>query len=106
MVGCYLKKRYSHINKVTVNYYVKRILPIVFLSFSFGVSSSDIYDNSWALVIGIDKYENVQKLNYAVDDAESIRDILVNSFQFPPENIIHMMEVSMEKHDLSHYLLV
>ena len=73
-------KENNHIYKIAVNYYEKKILPIVFLAFIFGVSSSDIYDNSWALVIGIDKYENVQKLNYAVDDAESVRDILVNSF--------------------------
>ena len=38
----------------------------------------DIYDESWALIIGIDKYQNVQKLNYAVDDAESMQNILID----------------------------
>jgi len=64
-----------------------KILAIIFFGFSFSITTEKIYDNSWALVIGIDKYQNVQKLNYAVDDAESIKDILINSFDFPANNI-------------------
>jgi hypothetical protein len=30
------------------------------------------YTNSWALVIGIDKYINASPLSYAVSDAKSI----------------------------------
>ena len=66
---------------------MNKILIILFFAISFAISTNDIYDDSWALIIGIDKYENVQKLNYAVDDAESIKDILINSFGFPEENI-------------------
>ena len=51
------------------------------------VTTEDIYDNSYALIIGIDKYENVQPLNYAVKDAETIQDILVNTFDFPKDNV-------------------
>ena len=64
-----------------------KILPILIFAYIFAVTTDDIYDNSWALVIGIDKYQNVKKLNYAVKDAESIQDILVNSFYFPSDNI-------------------
>jgi len=28
----------------------------------------DIYSESWALIIGINKYQHVDQLNYAVDD--------------------------------------
>ena len=66
---------------------MKKILPILLLTYSLSITTEDIYDNSWALIIGIDEYENVQELNYAVKDAESIQDILVNSFSFPEDNI-------------------
>ena len=56
-----------------------RFLTILLFAYSLAVTTDDIYDNSYALIIGIDKYENVQNLNYAVKDAESIQDILVKS---------------------------
>ena len=42
------------------------LLPILLFSFGLSVTTEDIYDNSWALIIGIDKYDKVQNLNYAV----------------------------------------
>ena len=71
------------------NYIIKLKLLYVVIIFTIGfsITSEDIYDNSWALIIGIDKYQNVQKLNYAVDDAESIKEILEDSFHFPSDNI-------------------
>ena len=60
-----------------------KLLPILLFAYGLAVSTDDIYDNSYALIIGIDKYENVKNLNYAVKDAESIQDILVNIFNFP-----------------------
>ena len=33
----------------------------------------NIYSESWALIIGINKYQNVDPLTYAVDDAVSVR---------------------------------
>ena len=64
-----------------------KILLILLFAIGLAVTTDDIYDNSWALIIGIDKYENVQPLNYAVKDAESIQDILVNTFNFSESNI-------------------
>ena len=71
------------------NYIIRLKLLYVFIIFTIGfsITTEDIYDNSWALIIGIDKYQNVKKLNYAVDDAESIKEILNNSFHFPSDNI-------------------
>ena len=66
---------------------MKKLLFLVLITLCFSISIDDIYDNSWALIIGIDKYENVRDLNYAVKDAESIQDILVNKFDFPKGNI-------------------
>ena len=63
-----------------------KLLPILLFAYGLAVTTDDIYDNSYALIIGIDKYENVQPLNYAVKDAESIQDILINTFDFPEGN--------------------
>ena len=64
-----------------------KLLPILLFAYGLALTTDDIYDNSYALIIGIDKYQNVQNLNYAVKDAESIHDILVNTFDFPEFNI-------------------
>jgi peptidoglycan/xylan/chitin deacetylase (PgdA/CDA1 family)/uncharacterized caspase-like protein len=45
------------------------------------------YRESWAVVIGIDDYAKWPKLRYAVHDAESIRDVLLERYQFKPENV-------------------
>ena len=64
-----------------------KLLPILLFTYGLALTTEDIYDNSYALIIGIDKYENVQNLNYAVKDAETIQDILVNTFDFPKDNV-------------------
>ena len=64
-----------------------KLLSILLFAYGLAVTTADIYDNSYALIIGIDKYENVQNLNYAVKDAESIQDILINTFDFPDGNV-------------------
>ena len=45
------------------------------------------YRDSWAVVIGIDDYAKWPKLRYAVHDAESIREVLIERYQFKPENV-------------------
>ena len=66
-----------------------KIVSIIFITFIFSITTTDIYDESYALVIGIDKYKYVTpQLNYAVADAEKINDILINTFHFNRQNII------------------
>ena len=77
-----------------------KFLPILLFAYGLALTTADIYDNSWALIIGIDKYENVQKLNYAVDDAESIKDILINSFDFPEENVSLLINEEATKQNI------
>ena len=79
---------------------MNKILIMLFLALSFAISTNDIYDDSWALIIGIDKYENVQKLNYAVDDAQSIKEILVNSFGFLEENVSILINEEATKQNI------
>jgi peptidoglycan/xylan/chitin deacetylase (PgdA/CDA1 family)/tetratricopeptide (TPR) repeat protein len=45
------------------------------------------YRKSWAVIIGIDDYQNWPKLRYAVNDATAIEQTLVSKFGFRPENI-------------------
>ena len=79
---------------------MNKLLFIILISFTYTISSHDIYDNSWALIIGIDKYDNVRELNYAVKDAESIRDILSVSFDFPVENITILKNKNATKQNI------
>ena len=76
------------------------LLSILLFSIGFSITTEDIYDNSWALIIGIDKYQNVQKLNYAVDDAESIKKILEGSFHFPLDNISILINEEATKQNI------
>jgi len=49
-----------------------------------------VYSESYALVVGIDRYPYntaFPSLSFAVNDAEAMRDLLVNVYGFPPENV-------------------
>lgn len=52
------------------------------------MGSGVIYENSYALIVGIDNYEDtsIRPLNYAVADAEAIAE-LIQRLGFPEENI-------------------
>ena len=45
------------------------------------------YNDSWALIIGINDYQNVPPLSYAKNDASSVKKILTEKFDFPKKNI-------------------
>ena len=63
--------------------------------FQFLFSQSIGYENSWAVVIGINDYakEDIPDLNYAVSDAEGIREMLVEYYGFENENIMQVIHV-------------
>ena len=50
----------------------------------------DFYSDSFALLIGIDKYHNWPQLNYAVADAERMQKLLTEKLGFPNDNV-HML---------------
>jgi len=50
------------------------------------------YDESWALVIGINRYQHTNPLEIARADAESIRDVLVHDFKFPKKNVCTLLD--------------
>lgn len=47
----------------------------------------DNYDEHFALIIGINEYKNLPNLEYAVNDAKSIREVLIKNFNYKEENI-------------------
>ena len=62
----------------------------VYLVFSYLFASSlSFYENSYAVIIGINNYnsENVKDLGYAVEDAESIANLLITKLGYNEENI-------------------
>ncbi len=46
------------------------------------------YKKLRALVIGIDKYEHMDPLHYAVADADAVRDVLIEKYGFDSKNVI------------------
>ena len=68
-----------------------KLVPILLFAYGFAVTTEDIYDNSYALIIGINEYENTMNLNYATNDAQSIQSLLVDGFGFKEENTILLL---------------
>ena len=52
-------------------------------------TGSDIvaYNDSWAILVGIDKYQKVPPLSYAVSDAGALKKLLVETFDFKDDHI-------------------
>ena len=71
-----------------VNFSMYKLLPILLFAYCLAITTDEIYDNSYALIIGIDKYENVRSLDYAVKDAVDIQSMLVDKFHFKEDNIV------------------
>jgi peptidoglycan/xylan/chitin deacetylase (PgdA/CDA1 family)/uncharacterized caspase-like protein len=46
------------------------------------------YSQSWAIVVGIDEYARWPRLQYAVRDARSVREALIQKFGFAAERIV------------------
>jgi len=50
------------------------------------------YRESWAAIIGIDDYQSWPKLRYATHDAEGVRDILVQKYNFKPDHVFLLLD--------------
>jgi peptidoglycan/xylan/chitin deacetylase (PgdA/CDA1 family)/uncharacterized caspase-like protein len=53
--------------------------------------SRSYYHESWAVIIGINDYQNWPKLRYCVNDANSIEQILTGQYGFKQSNIIKLL---------------
>ena len=61
------------------------------------ISLNDIYNNKWAVIIGINDYENLNPLQYAVEDAKSIKTLLTTQYGFLDQNIIYLIDENASK---------
>ncbi|MFW9881275.1 MAG: caspase family protein, partial [Candidatus Thorarchaeota archaeon] len=58
--------------------------------------------NAYAIVIGISNYPgSANDLNYCDDDALAVRNMLVNEYNFEPENIIYLEDSNATKNEIS-----
>ena len=73
---------------------------MLLLSSLSAITNSQFYNDSWAVIIGINKYQNIRGLNYAVDDANDIKDLLLNKFNFSNENIILLRDQDATKDNI------
>lgn len=55
------------------------------------------YDEHFALIIGINKYDNLNNLEYAVNDAKSIYNILIEKFGYKKDNITLILDKEANK---------
>jgi len=72
--------------------YIKKIFILVILLGSSIIFSADIYNDSWAVIIGINDYNNIKGLHYAVEDAQDMKNILVEKFNFEDKNIMFLTD--------------
>lgn len=61
---------------------------------------SPSYENSFALVIGINNYLNASPLGYAVNDAEVVAAMLESNFDFKSENIKLLLNESATRNEI------
>jgi len=50
------------------------------------------YRESWAVIVGVNDYENWPKLRYAVNDATAVEEALVNKFSFKRDHIRKLID--------------
>jgi len=61
---------------------------------------SNFYDHSYALVVGINNYENVERLKYATNDAKSVASMLRSNFGFDPGNITILLDNNADRESI------
>ena len=83
-----------------------KLLPILLFAYGLALTTEDIYDNSYALIIGISKYDGLNpnqsylNLNYAASDAEAIQNLLISQFDFPAKNTILLKNEEATKQNI------
>jgi hypothetical protein len=78
------------------------------LSLADGSDAQDalqsVYNASWAVVIGINGYRHIEKLTYAVNDADGMARLLITELGFPKEKVFVILDPAPGKKDLPYEL--
>ena len=73
--------------------FYKHIVMVLFIGMLYSTQKEiNFYADSWALLIGINDYQNEPHLNYAVADAERMRRLLNEKLDFPADNIFMLLD--------------
>ena len=91
----------------SLKYIKKKYSLCILLSIFSIIFATEIYNNTWALIVGIEKYtaEGIKELNYAVDDAEAIRKVLIEQHNVNPDNINLLLNDDATKKNIESILL-
>lgn len=65
---------------------------------------SQLYGNSWALVVGVNKYQYWPQLSYAVNDAKGVADVLRKQYGFKSENIFELYNENATREKIAELL--
>ncbi len=78
------------------------LLPVILMLITGVAQAADspYYHNSFALLIGINDYEHVPKLQYAVNDVMALREVLTTMYGFPAANITTLTEEHATKDNI------
>ena len=68
------------------------------------LSKQKIYDRSYAIIIGINEYQNISDLDYAVNDAVSVKNMLINQFNYAKEDIKLLINKEANKDNIEQVL--
>ena len=61
---------------------------------------ADIYHESWAVIIGINEYKHMQNLNYAVNDAKSVKEMLMKNYNYKEDHIKMILNENATKNGI------
>ena len=61
---------------------------------------ADIYNESWAVIIGINEYKHMQNLNYAVNDAKSVKEMLMKNYNYREDHIKMILDENATKNGI------
>jgi|GEM_PF-3575950 len=65
---------------------------------------SEIYRESWALVVGINKYQYWPQLSFAENDAIGVKDMLKSKYNFKEENIFTLLNEKATGENITSYI--
>lgn len=58
------------------------------------------YENSWALIVGINDYRHVSPLDYACNDADAVKSVLIDELGFPESQVIILKDEAATKESI------
>jgi len=67
-------------------------------------NKSKLYSNSWALIIGVNKYTYWPQLSYAVNDAKGVSALLSRQYGFSPDRIFTLLDEEATRENITQHL--